>query len=348
MNYKPSNTNLTTDKHFRDVNVRTYLHDILPDDVKNFLASSNLKSGYPNLDAITNLYPALYTIGAISSLGKTTFIHQMADQLAEAGHEVIYFSLEQGVFELVSKSLARIMFKQNPSERLTSLQIRKTESNPQLTSAIAEYDRYAGNITIVECPFAATVEFIESYVTEYINSHHVKPVVMIDYLQIIQPSDTHLTTKDSIDSIVHQLKQFQSDNQLVMIVISSLNRAGYLQQVDFESFKESGGIEYTADVVWGLQLSVLHDEIFNSQSRLAEKRQKVKEAKAALPRRVELVCLKNRFGVSSYSCEFNYYSAYDYFESDISGLSSEFLNPDTPTDPDGFISVPDWLDIPFN
>ena len=28
--------------------------------------------------------------------------------------------------------------------------------------------------------------------------------------------------------------------------------------VDFESFKESGGIEYTADVVWGLQHPLWH------------------------------------------------------------------------------------------
>jgi hypothetical protein len=39
----------------------------------------------------------------------------------------------------------------------------------------------------------------------------------------------------------------------------------------------------------------------------------VKEAKAARPRKVELVCLKNRYGVPSYSCFFDYYPAYDFF-----------------------------------
>ena len=57
-----------------------------------------------------------------------------------------------------------------------------------------------------------------------------------------------------------------------------LLRQNYLTQVDFESFKESGGIEYTADVVWGLQLEVLHDALFNSASKINEKRQKIKEA----------------------------------------------------------------------
>ena len=112
-----------------------------------------------------------------------------------------------------------------------------------------------------------------------------------------------------------------------MMVVSSFNRQNYLTQVDFESFKESGGIEYTADVVWGLQLEVLHDALFNSASKINEKRQKIKEAKAANPRRVELVCLKNRFGISSYTCNFEYFPQFDFFRpimpQNISELSME-------------------------
>ena len=36
-------------------------------------------------------------------------------------------------------------------------------------------------------------------------------------------------------------------------------------------------------------------------------------AKAASPRQVSLVCLKNRFGISNYKVNFNYYPAYDIF-----------------------------------
>ena len=41
-----------------------------------------------------------------------------------------------------------------------------------------------------------------------------------------------------------------------LIIISSFNRVNYYRQVSFESFKESGNIEYTADVVWALQMYV--------------------------------------------------------------------------------------------
>ena len=38
--------------------------------------------------------------------------------------------------------------------------------------------------------------------------------------------------------------------------ISSFNRVNYFQQVSFESFKESCNIEYSADVVWSLQMYI--------------------------------------------------------------------------------------------
>ena len=59
---------------------------------------------------------------------------------------------------------------------------------------------------------------------------------------------------------------------ITIIVISSVNRANYMQPIDFESLKESGGIEYSADVIWGLQLQCLNDSMFDSAQKTKEKR----------------------------------------------------------------------------
>jgi len=137
--------------------------------------------------------------------------------------------------------------------------------------------------------------------------------------------DNRMSVKDVVDTHVRAFKKLQVENDLVVLLISSLNRSNYLTPVDFESFKESGGIEYTADIIWGLQLSVMNDEIFDKEKSLKSKRDKVREAKKATPREVELICLKNRYGVSSYSCKFKYYANCDYFvpmENDISSSSS--------------------------
>lgn len=297
-------------------NVQEYTNNDLLKDMEDFQKSGNLKTGYANIDAITNLYPGLYVIGAISSLGKTTFIHQMADQLAEAGENVIYFSYEQSKMELVTKSLSRTMAKNNFRSAMTSLEIRKTEDISKISHAIQTYNTYSKNMTIVECDFSATLDDIVTYVNGHIVQKQVKPVVIIDYLQVISTDNARISTKEAVDTHVKRLKQLQQEQNIAVLVISSLNRQNYLTLIDYESFKESGGIEYTADVIWGLQLEVLHDDIFDKQTKMNEKREKVRLAKAMNPRRIELCCLKNRFGIGSYSCMFNYYPKFDYFEPD--------------------------------
>ena len=217
----------------------------------------------------------------------------------------------------------------------TSLQIRKGCVDERVMAAQQIYSAYANNVYVVENTFSATMSSIEKDVETFINEKKQKPVIIIDYLQVIQPpEESNKTAKDLVDIHISRLKKLQAKYKLVIMVVSSFNRQNYLTQVDFESFKESGGIEYSADVVWGLQLEVLHDKLFNSTAKINEKRQKIKEAKAANPRRVELVCLKNRFGVSSYTCNFEYFPQFDLFRpvmpQNVSQLSAKN------TDPDGF------------
>ena len=97
----------TASLSIKKTNLAEYYENQFASDVESFKKGGKLKSGYANIDAITNLYPGLYVIGAISSLGKTTFIHQMGDQIAESGNHVLFFSLEQSILELASKSIAR-------------------------------------------------------------------------------------------------------------------------------------------------------------------------------------------------------------------------------------------------
>lgn len=300
-------------------------------DVAAYQAYGKRMTGYANLDRIQPLYPGLYVLGAISSLGKTTFAHQMADQLASAGEHVLYFSLEQNRFELFSKSLARGFFQANradaaaqngPSSYPTpsSIEIRRGEGGSYPTEMADQINQYTkavkDRIIIIDGAFSITVENIAEIVGDFICETKCKPVVIVDYLQIIAPSTQGgktLNTKESIDHIVHSLKALQSNDELTVIAVSSLNRQNYTTPIDYESFKESGGIEYTADVVWGLQLGVINEEIFNKEGKIKEKREKIVAAKASTPRAIDLVCLKNRYGTSNYKTQFDYFQKSDFF-----------------------------------
>ena len=69
-----------------------------------------------------------------------------------------------------------------------------------------------------------------------------------------------------------------------------------------QSFKESGAIEYSSDVLLGLQLKDVGSQGFN-----------VDEAKKKEPREIELVILKNRNGQTGAILPFNYYQKFNYF-----------------------------------
>lgn len=168
-------------------------------------------------------------------------------------------------------------------------------------------------MNVIQCNFDTTIEAIRDYVEQYMKQNHTRPVVVLDYLQIVPASDPRMDERRKTDHIIRGLKKLQADNDLLIFVVSALNRSNYLAPIDFESFKESGGIEYTADVVWGLQLSVIHSDVFGKDNKIKEKREAIAKAKAAIPRSIELVCLKNRYGVSSYSCNFDYDPRYDLF-----------------------------------
>lgn len=311
--------------------VSKYLENIFIKDIDKFKSYKDRKTGFKNLDELTGgLYPGLYVIGAISSLGKTTFAHQMSDQLAGMGDHVLFFSLEQNRLEMVTKSLSRITARHDKGTAVSAIKIRGGKLTPEVLAAAEEYNRIADHISVIECNFDINVYSIIEYTKQYMQANKVKPVVIVDYLQIIPPTDPRQGDKEKVDNIVRGLKKLQSENDLVVFVISSINRANYLTPIDFESFKESGSIEYTADVVWGLQLQILNDEIFNSEKKIKEKREKVRMAKKAIPRGIELVCLKNRYGVSSYSCGFTYDPRYDLFEPDYSYKAfDDFSIPNT-------------------
>lgn len=55
------------------------------------------------------LHPELFLVGAVPSLGKTTFVLQIADNAACCGNDVLFFSLEMSREELMAKSISRTM-----------------------------------------------------------------------------------------------------------------------------------------------------------------------------------------------------------------------------------------------
>lgn len=301
-------------------NTAAYLAEFM-DGIKASADTPAIPTGFKQLDKALDdgLYEGLYIVGAISSLGKTTLVMQIADQIAQGGHDVLIFSLEMSRREIMAKSISRLTLQvAQASGSATAAKSAKTsrgitngaryskysqEERELIKKAIKEYGTYADRIYISEGIGDIGVTEVRTTIEQHVRFTGRTPVVIIDYVQILAPYSERATDKQNTDKAVLELKRMSRDFKTPVIGISSFNRANYREKVSMEAFKESGAIEYSSDVLIGLQLKGAGDKGFD-----------VDQKKAAHPREVELVILKNRNGKTGTKVNYNYYALFNYFE----------------------------------
>lgn len=273
------------------------------------------------------LFPVLYVMGAISSLGKTSLAVQLADTIAESGRPVLYFSLEMAKRELRAKSLSRLMYRAAPSMAYTSTEIlypatrQSKDFTEELEKAKAEYSQHEGsNLYYLTGIGSIMAKDISGRVKNFLDLHPntPKPVVFVDYLQILKGEDPHETDKQRIDEAVVTLKRLSAREKITVFVISSFNRDNYTSQVSETAFKESGAVEYSADVLLGLQPAGMRAD--GEKGAAAENLQLCERCKKGQQdpdrpglRLLELKVLKSRVGVPYGSAWLEYNPGYNQF-----------------------------------
>ena len=312
----------------RDNYLETSVAHFIPDFLQHISESVNssaIPTGFCALDKILDggLYEGLYVLGAISSLGKTTLVLQIADQIAESGQDVLIFSLEMSRTELMSKSISRHTFMEC---KLPGGDLQDAKTNRGITDgkryekysekereviqkAVTAYRQYATHIYIHEGQGDIGVKQIRETLETHIRLTGNVPVVVIDYLQILAPWNDRFTDKQNTDRAVLELKRMSRDFKLPVIAISSFNRENYNTPVTMTAFKESGAIEYSSDVLIGLQLG----GIWTREGKI-DKNVDVHVAKNKDPRDIELVVLKNRNGKAGNAVAFSYRPRFNHFE----------------------------------
>lgn len=317
----------------------------LPDFLKNIEESKRaafIPTGFAPLDNLLDggLYAGLYVVGAISSLGKTTFCLQIADQIAQAGHDVLVFSLEMARNELIAKSVSRLTLIRDLEENNSTANAKTTRGiltgtryadynqteRELIARSIADYGTYAQNLYITEGIGNVGVEEIRDKVEKHIKLTGKAPVIVIDYLQIIAPTDVRATDKQNTDKAVLELKRLSRDYSIPVIGISSFNRDNYTAPVNMASFKESGAIEYSSDVLIGLQYDGM-DYQEGEADKAREKRirglmkQAVADGKAGKPQKIQVKVLKHRNG-SKGDAYLDFYPMFNYFTAQNAGAGA--------------------------
>ena len=241
-----------------------------------------IPTGFSELDNLLSggLYEGLVVLGAESSLGKTTLALQLADQIAQQGKDVLFFSLEMSKMELVTKSISRHTLTEAAEKDIRLAKTVRQITNPDIYSqytskdqeilekAINNYEKYANHLYYTEGVENLTTSKIRQNIEKHIN-----------------------------------LTGISRDYKVILIVISSFNRASYGKEITLSAFKESGSVEYSSDLLLGLQLTDVSAKNFD-----------LEQAKKQIPRKVEVIILKNRNGITNEKVKFRYYQPYNLFQ----------------------------------
>lgn len=277
-------------------------------------------TGIPRLDKALNggLVPGLTVLGATPSAGKTTLAVQIADNIVCAGHDVLFVTLEMEPREIFAKAVSRRTYINSngkwgiSAENLdddTFLYNMSSEVYQYSVDCAAQAERELANFFQIspddkscgKCGW--TVSAIEKYVLdEWIKQNKPAPVIIIDYLQEIPQEDPKMQSFDAISENAAELKLFGKRYEVPVILISSIKRDYYKEELEIASFKGSGNIEYHSDCILALQYAAVHSKNFNYV-----------DERAKTPRKMELLLLKARRGNGSARILLDYYSAYDYF-----------------------------------
>lgn len=248
-----------------------------------------LDTGFPHLNYVANgLMAGLVVLGAAPSTGKTTLAKQLADQVVEANPDAacLFVSLEQSREELRVKTLSRLSGVENRDILRGRLDRASTGWQAVKAASEAYHGAVAGRMFILEGDKTTTPDRIRLAALQVKRATQAaRLLVVVDYLQIVPTEDQYKDPRTKVDAVVSDLRRLARDLDAAVVAVSSVGRLSY-GKPDLAAYKESGGVEYGADlggVMWRDKDGEAGDMTFN---KVAGRRWK----------RLRLDVVKNRNG----------------------------------------------------
>lgn len=188
-----------------------------------------IPTGFSKLDNVLNggLTASLYVLGAMPSLGKSTFLINMSEKIAYSGTAVLYFSLEMPADHIARGTLCRCLFNAGnglpkakhlvtAAELLKENEIKKIKgqvSSDILTAAFEQYKTIGENFYVIDRNYISeynqkkstiAASFVRKYVEDFIKKEEQlakenekkekrNVVVIMDYLQLLSPEENMKT-----------------------------------------------------------------------------------------------------------------------------------------------------------
>ncbi len=221
---------------------------------------TGVPTGYTELDQKTSgLQPSdLIIIAGRPSMGKTSLAMNIAENAA-VGHQapVAIFSMEMPGEQLAMRMMASL-------GRINAHKVRTGKLDeddwPRLTSAVTMLQQ--APIFIDDTPALTALE-VRARCRRLKREHNGLGLIIVDYLQLMQSTETNENRATEISAITRSLKNLAKELHVPLIALSQLNRS--LEQRPnkrpvMSDLRESGAIEQDADVIFFIYRDEVYDE----------------------------------------------------------------------------------------
>jgi replicative DNA helicase len=234
---------------------------------------TGVSSGFKDLDQFTFGFQRqeMIILAARPSMGKTSLALNMVEAAAMPkrgeGVTVLLFSLEMSAAQLAIRMLcarARVNMKLLRDGLLS----KNGEEQQRLLQAADEFSKSpifiddSSHLTIMELRAKA----------RRLAARHKLGFVVVDYLQLLSPTDPKVPREQQVAEISRGLKALAKELDVPVLVLSQLNRSAEKENrtPKLSDLRESGSIEQDADVVLMLARPKDADEKFQVAADSAE------------------------------------------------------------------------------
>ncbi|MDH3978977.1 MAG: replicative DNA helicase [Gammaproteobacteria bacterium] len=224
-------------------------------------AITGVSTGFSDLDEKTaGLQPSdLIIVAGRPSMGKTTLAVNFAENAAIKNQvPVAIFSMEMPGEQLALRMMSSLGHIDQHKIRTGKLD---DDDWPRLTSAVSLLD--AAPIFIDDTPALSPIELRAR--ARRLKREHNLGLIVVDYLQLMQVTNTRENRTNEISEISRNLKALAKELNVPVIALSQLNRS-LEQRTDrrpvMSDLRESGAIEQDADVI----MFIYRDEVYHEDS----------------------------------------------------------------------------------
>ena len=216
-----------------------------------------ISTGLRDLDRkLGGLRPSrLYVVAGRPAMGKSVVAANFARAAAQAGKNVVLFSVEMDAEEIGARLLSNLAYKTGhniPYSRAE--QGRINESDAETLRQIATTVRRLPITIVDDAPLTITQLILECQRLMRLAEKAAGrlDLVVIDYLQLLEPSDRYRGNRvQEVTEISRALKGLAKELRLPVVAMSQLSRG--VEQRDnkrpqLSDLRESGAIEQDADV----------------------------------------------------------------------------------------------------